>query len=226
MNVTTTPPNADQLDYLEFAGFRQADGSVELTNPEGVAELQRAIDEGQAKLVGSCVTGVECHDFVTSVVQDQPGSFEGNIISGERTILSSKARLMGCVVTDAAITTPLKIRNGDITGGFSDRRTEIIKPDILFANDAAQVVINPNQQTVTLNGQVVALTDKEYALFKALIENAGSIVQRGVLRKIMNLHGDKHCVDVHAANLRKKLEKIVPERLIKTKRGAGFFVSL
>jgi DNA-binding response OmpR family regulator len=84
------------------------------------------------------------------------------------------------------------------------------------------VVLDRNAREVSVEGRAVELTTKEFDLLAMLIENPGVVVSRDqLLDRVwgMTYPGGTRTVDVHVAQLRRKLGK--PE-LIRTVRGAGY----
>ena len=91
--------------------------------------------------------------------------------------------------------------------------------DVLTLED---VVLDRNAREVSVEGRAVELTTKEFDLLAMLIENPGVVVSRDqLLDRVwgMTYPGGTRTVDVHVAQLRRKLGK--PE-LIRTVRGAGY----
>ena len=86
----------------------------------------------------------------------------------------------------------------------------------------ADVELNRNAREVAVDGQPVELTTKEFDLLATLLENPGFVVSRDqLLDRVwgMTYPGGTRTVDVHVAQLRRKLGR--PE-LIRTVRGAGY----
>ena len=84
------------------------------------------------------------------------------------------------------------------------------------------VVLNRNAREVAVDGKAVELTTKEFDLLATLLENPGIVVSRDqLLDRVwgMTYPGGTRTVDVHVAQLRRKLGR--PE-LIRTVRGAGY----
>jgi DNA-binding response OmpR family regulator len=82
------------------------------------------------------------------------------------------------------------------------------------------------RHTVRVDGAAVELTALEFNLLAALARDPGIVVARGALLDALwgpGYAGDDHLVDVHVANLRRKLgdEPAVP-RFIETVRGVGY----
>jgi DNA-binding response OmpR family regulator len=86
----------------------------------------------------------------------------------------------------------------------------------------ADVVLNRNAREVIVDGDTIELTTKEFDLLATLLENPGIVVSRDqLLDRVwgMTYPGGTRTVDVHVAQLRRKLGR--PE-LIRTVRGAGY----
>ena len=91
--------------------------------------------------------------------------------------------------------------------------------EVLTLND---VVLNRKAREVAVDGEPVELTTKSFDLLATLLENPGIVVSRDqLLDRVwgMTYPGGTRTVDVHVAQLRRKLGR--PE-LIRTVRGAGF----
>ena len=78
---------------------------------------------------------------------------------------------------------------------------------------------------VTMEGQEIELTPKEFALLEHLLLRAEETVSRGdLLEQVWQLQGDpgSNVVDAHVARLRQKLRAAAPCPEIRTVRGVGF----
>jgi two-component system OmpR family response regulator len=85
------------------------------------------------------------------------------------------------------------------------------------------VLLDTAAHRVTVDGNEVPLSRREYMLLKALMETAGSIQTRQVLESKLYSWGEEvgsNAVEVHIHNLRKKLDT----DLIQTVRGIGYTV--
>lgn len=86
--------------------------------------------------------------------------------------------------------------------------------------------VDLRRSEVTLNGQLVRLTAREFQLLRYLIERSGTTVSRTeLLRAVWGYDADifTRTVDVHVSGLRKKLEKdpISPQMIV-TVPGFGY----
>ncbi len=85
------------------------------------------------------------------------------------------------------------------------------------------VVLNTLKHSVTVNGNAVDLTYKEFELLKLLMKNEGIVLTRDkLLEKIWgyDFDGETRTVDVHIRTLRQKLGEA--EDCIETIRGVGY----
>ncbi|WP_412479678.1 response regulator [Azonexus sp. IMCC34839] len=85
------------------------------------------------------------------------------------------------------------------------------------------VVVDPAAHRVTLAGEPVELSGREFSLLQLLIENAGRVLSRSQLEQ--SLYGwhdepDSNALEVHIHHLRKKLGS----ELIRTLRGVGYTI--
>jgi DNA-binding response OmpR family regulator len=88
------------------------------------------------------------------------------------------------------------------------------------------LVLDPASRTVKQNGQMLELTDVEFALLEALMRSPGKVVEREVLAE--EVLGRKfspfdRSLDMHVSRLRKKLASGGShEDRVKTVRGTGY----
>ncbi len=98
------------------------------------------------------------------------------------------------------------------------------------ANDILQVAdleLNQLNHEVRRNSKRIELTSKEYALLEYLMLNANQIVTRTMISEhVWNEDFDSftNVIDVHMANLRRKIDKDFKKELIHTKRGSGYIL--
>jgi len=83
------------------------------------------------------------------------------------------------------------------------------------------------EHTVSRGGEVIALTNKEFALLEHLMLNRGQCVSRvELLDAVWNMEPAQttNIVDVYVNYLRRKLKDPPPGQLIRTVRGQGYIV--
>lgn len=86
-----------------------------------------------------------------------------------------------------------------------------------------ELTMDLSKHTVTVEGNKIALTLKEYELLKKLMENPGTVCTRDMLLDEIwgyDYYGESRTVDVHIRTLRSKLGKA--EAYIETIRGVGY----
>lgn len=100
------------------------------------------------------------------------------------------------------------------------RSKGLVRSNVLTCGE---ITLNPNNGIVTVNGEQINLTAKEYALLKVLLENKGKIISR---RKLLDIvwgydnDKDERALDPHIKNIRKALGH--NGAVIKTIIGRGF----
>jgi DNA-binding response OmpR family regulator len=89
----------------------------------------------------------------------------------------------------------------------------------------ADVELDPAARTVTVGGEPVELTAREFDLLAALLSHPGVVLSRDRLLELVwegEFAGGTRTVDVHVAQLRAKLGR---PGLLATVRGAGYKVA-
>ena len=83
------------------------------------------------------------------------------------------------------------------------------------------ITLDPASHLVTLGGEPVLVSRREFALLQKLIENAGRVISREQLNQTLYGWGesiDSNALEVHIHNLRKRFG----QRTIRTIRGVGY----
>lgn len=103
------------------------------------------------------------------------------------------------------------------------RRPRVGRPG---ASPAAGLEMDEDRRTVRVDGDPVELTTLEFDLLLALARHPGLVVRRPQLLDRLwgpEFVGDDHLVDVHIANIRRKLgDRASRPRFIETVRGVGY----
>jgi two-component system OmpR family response regulator len=89
--------------------------------------------------------------------------------------------------------------------------------------EAGGVLIDPASKKVTLHGQEIPLTAREYSLVEYLVRNKGSVISRTALYEHLFDESEdslSNLLDVHVSNIRKKLG----HDFIVTRRGHGYSI--
>ncbi len=115
----------------------------------------------------------------------------------------------------------------DMTELFA--RLRVLERRLSTANSTdiciGKVILDSNNNSVTLNGEELELSRKEYMLLKSLMENAGRIQTRSTLERRLYSWDEEvasNALEVHIHHLRKKLGS----DFIKTVRGVGYKVEV
>ena len=92
---------------------------------------------------------------------------------------------------------------------------------------AGPIVLTASAHTVTVGGEPVTLTLKEFELLRALMASEGRVLSRSqLLEEVWGITyvGETRTVDVHIPTLRQKLSRVKPgvEAAITTVRGVGY----
>lgn len=102
------------------------------------------------------------------------------------------------------------------------RRPADTMTPVLEMND---VKLDPAAHTVWRGAIVIPLTPREFSLLHYLMQRPGEVVKRTTLLEHVwdvNYDGLSNVVDVHVANLRRKLELPGTDGVIETVRGVGY----
>ena len=100
--------------------------------------------------------------------------------------------------------------------------------DPAVAREIGSITIDPGARTVSVGDRPADLTKIEFDLLDAMSSRPGSVWSRAQLLEAVwgeNYIGDDHVVDVHIANLRKKIDD-GPTSNIRTVRGVGYAVNV
>lgn len=102
------------------------------------------------------------------------------------------------------------------------RRVGLAEPPM----EISSLVINPNEQSVTVAGSELELTATEYRLLVELVRSKGKVLSKTfLLAQVWGYDAfDPNLVEVHLSSLRKKLAKLGLTDLIRTRRGLGYLV--
>jgi DNA-binding response OmpR family regulator len=87
----------------------------------------------------------------------------------------------------------------------------------------AGLTLDPAAHKVSVDGQTVELSAREFSLLEALLENSGRVLARSQLERLIygwNEEPESNAVEVHVHHLRKKLGS----ELIRTVRGIGYTI--
>lgn len=89
------------------------------------------------------------------------------------------------------------------------------------------IVLDLHQHTVEKEGTTIYLTRKEFMLFELLLRRKGAVVSRAmIIEHVWDMHMDpfSNTLESHILNLRKKIDDLHCESVIKTVPGIGYKV--
>ena len=89
------------------------------------------------------------------------------------------------------------------------------------------VHLEPDSRKVTVNGEEVELTRKEFDLLRCLMEHQGKVMNRSELLNAVwgyDFAGETNTVDVYIRFLRSKIDEKYAMKLIETVRGVGYVI--
>lgn len=137
-------------------------------------------------------------------------------------------KLVGLAVgADDYVTKPYSTRELIARIGVILRRPRVLIHEAR-CRDLGDVVVDVDARTVTLDGSAIALTKIEFDILDALTADPNIVRSRSSLIETVwgaDWVGDSHVIDVHLANLRKKLDANGTKH-ITTVRGVGFRFAL
>lgn len=102
------------------------------------------------------------------------------------------------------------------------RRVNMSKSNMLRCGD---VVLEPQTRMVTVAGDPVIMTNKEFTLLEFLVRNKNQKLSRGVLLKKLwksKPEGESNIIDVYIKRIRSKIDAGKPKSMIKNIRNYGY----
>ena len=90
------------------------------------------------------------------------------------------------------------------------------------------LVFETTTRKVSRQGQLIAITSREYVLLEYLMRHLHQVLTRTMIaERVWNYDFDStsNVIDVHIRNLRRKIDDPFPTKLIHTVRGAGYRMS-
>jgi two-component system KDP operon response regulator KdpE len=94
--------------------------------------------------------------------------------------------------------------------------------------EAGELRINLNRRSVTVRGNEVKLSPREYDLLRLLITHAGKVLTHGyILRNVWGSGSDIQYLRIYISSIRRKIE-LVPEQpgILLTEQGVGYRLCL
>ncbi len=104
------------------------------------------------------------------------------------------------------------------------RRPHDLAKSILQFND---LILDQDKQVLIYKNRTVYLTRKEFCILEHLMRNCGKIISRAsIMENAWDSEADifSKAIETHILNLRKKIDKDNPEKIIKTVSGRGYII--
>ena len=111
--------------------------------------------------------------------------------------------------------------------GILKRHSERVRDSEVKRYIVKDMVLYPERYEVTVKGEPIELTQKEYALLEYLVENKRNVLSRDqILQKVWGYDyiGNTNVVDVYVSYLRSKIDDRFGEKYIYTTRGVGYVI--
>lgn len=111
--------------------------------------------------------------------------------------------------------------------GILKRYNEKIREDNVNRYVVRNMILYPDRCEVTVKGEPVELTHKEFELLQYLVENKRNVVSRDqILQRVWGYDymGNTNVVDVYISYLRTKIDDRFGEKYIYTTRGVGYVI--
>jgi DNA-binding response OmpR family regulator len=105
------------------------------------------------------------------------------------------------------------------------RRGPVLEPSVL---EVADLSIDTRTRRVERSGRIIQLTTKEYTLLNYLVHRQDQVVTRGdIISHVWddNFDPTSNVIDVYVQRLRRKVDDGHEQKLIRTRRGAGYVLS-
>lgn len=111
--------------------------------------------------------------------------------------------------------------------GILKRYNEKIREDDTKRYVVRDMILYPERCEVTVKGEPVELTHKEFELLQYLVENKRNVISRDqILQRVWgyDFMGNTNVVDVYISYLRTKIDDRFGEKYIHTTRGVGYVI--
>jgi len=94
---------------------------------------------------------------------------------------------------------------------------------------AGDLILETTKREAFIKSQMLNLTPKEYSILELLLYNKNRVLSRLAIAEYVwgdnfDLFSMTNFVDVHIKNIRKKIDELSDEKIIKTVRGIGFII--
>ena len=87
------------------------------------------------------------------------------------------------------------------------------------------IMLEPTSHEVRVNGEIISLTNREYAILEYLLRNKNRLLRKGMIAEhVWNFHfdSDYNLIEVYIKRLRNKIRQFSNQNLIHTIRNSGY----
>lgn len=112
----------------------------------------------------------------------------------------------------------------DVSRGLEEGRLDVPARPVLAAGPVA---LDPGSHEVTVDGEPVALTNREFEVLRCLLENKNLVMSREQLARSAcgyDYVGETNIIDVYVRHIRAKIDDRFGIELVTTVRGVGYVV--
>ena len=214
----------DAVEYLELvAGALQKEG-YEVLEAQTGREALDAVDRDEPDLVVLDLTLPDLDGMeVCRQIRERSNSFVVMLTARDDEV----DRVMGLKIgADDYVTKPFSIRElAARIEAILRRGRGASEPDAIAERAVGDLKLRPQAREVEVSGSAVELTRIEFDILETLTQRPEMVFTRAQLREQVwgpNWFGDDHVVDVHIANLRKKIDLGDGPSRVRTVRGVGY----
>lgn len=93
---------------------------------------------------------------------------------------------------------------------------------MLGGDPLRSISVSASAHSVSVGGENVKLSPKEWSIFKYIYDRKGKVVSREELAGLIGADGGANTVDVHVCHLREKIESRTGIKIFHTVRGVGY----
>lgn len=175
-------------------------------------------------LLDLMLPGLTGEEFLTKLRAEAHKNCPVIVISA-KSALSDKVGLLD-LGADDYITKPFAPEEVIARVRAALRRVGAAAPEDTAERRYKNLVLNPDSRSVSVCGESLSLTVKEYDILALLLANPEKVYSREKLYEIIwqdNYYGADHTINVHVSNLRKKIKAADPDaEYIASVYGIGF----
>ena len=208
-----------EKDYLELSGFE-----VEIEN-DGTVGLKRALTEDfDMYILDLMLPGIDGFEICKQIREEKNTPIL--MVSAKKDDID-KIRGLG-LGADDYITKPFAIEEllARIRAALRKRPAQAAEPPRSLLT-AGPLTMDTDRHEVSVNGEGVELTRREFDLLRYLLENKERVISRESLLDHVwrfDFVGETNAVDVYIRFLRAKIDEHFGIKLIHTVRGVGYVI--